>query len=113
LIAGVIAWLCREDPLEAESRSGGGGGGSSGYSGKGGNADDAAGAILVFLPGTEEIRNVEKALMEQPFASEMRGKALVLQLHGSLSMEEHGARFWNASAPWIPPPTINSAMLWG
>ena len=101
-IAGIVTWLCMEDPLskelakeaEAKAAAGGGGGGSGdGYSGRGGHSEDVAGAILVFLPGTQEIRDVEKALTEGPFREILGGAALVLQLHGSLSMEDQNKVF--------------------
>lgn len=95
-IAGIVTWLCMDDPLSDEGGGGGGaaGAGSGGeYRGMGSNAVDVAGAILVFLPGTQEIRDVEKALNEAPFRDVLAGSALVLQLHGSLSMEEQNRVF--------------------
>jgi HrpA-like RNA helicase len=84
LVAAVVAWLVLADPLAA---AGGGGFGEGG----------AASAVLVFLPGTQDIRDVETALAGPPFRDSLGGRALVLPLHGSLSSEEQGRVFG-------PPP---------
>jgi len=42
----------------------------------------------VFLPGTNEIRDVDLALQTPAFAPKLAGCAMVLPLHGSLSLDE-------------------------
>jgi HrpA-like RNA helicase len=63
---------------------GGGGGGDRGRA----SCLEAAGAVLVFLPGTQDIRDVQELLESPPFSNTLHGRALVLPLHGSLSTEE-------------------------
>jgi HrpA-like RNA helicase len=88
LVAAVICWLALADPLKPPPGVGAAEGFGDGA---------AASAVLVFLPGTQEIRDVEQALAEPPFRKMLGGKVLVLPLHRSLSSEEQG-RVFN------PPP---------
>ena len=73
-IAAVVVWICSADPL--------------------GRADGRGtdGAVLVFLPGTEDIREVQRALQEPPLCYAM-SRALVVPLHGSLSIDEQQRAF--------------------
>ena len=73
-IAAAVVWICNADPL--------------------GRAEgcNTEGAVLVFLPGTEDIREVQKALQEPPLCYAM-SRALVVPLHGSLSIDEQQRAF--------------------
>lgn len=73
-IAAAVVWICRTDPIgRAEGRS-------------------TDGAVLVFLPGTEDIREVQRALEEPPLSYAL-GHAMVVPLHGSLSIDEQQRAF--------------------
>lgn len=87
VIAAVISWICRDEPV-----------------GPGELAGDA-GAVLVFLPGTQDIRDVETALLSPPFAQDLRQRILVLPLHGQLSTEDQSRVFE------IPPPGLRKIVL--
>eukprot|EP00808_Paulinella_micropora_P001910 g61922.t1 len=86
VIAAVISWLCVNDPLAQAA--------------PGGTADQAKGAILVFLPGSGEIRDVQNELSSSlsPWAQQLAGRALVLPLHGQLSLDEQQRVFLPAPA---------------
>jgi len=53
----------------------------------------SAGAVLVFLPGTKDIEDAERALRAPPFAQLLRGAAEIMPLHGSLSTDEQNRVF--------------------
>ena len=87
LVAAVVTWLVSADPLQANLPG------------------SAASAVLVFLPGTADIEDVQKALQAPPFSEALRGRAMVLPLHGSLSSEEQGRVFQS------PPPGMSKVIL--
>eukprot|EP01043_Picozoa_sp_COSAG02_P020485 COSAG02_NODE_1013_length_15207_cov_4.700556_3_plen_1238_part_00 len=87
LVAAVVSWLVLADPLQTNFPG------------------SAASAVLVFLPGTSDIEDVQRALQEAPFRHTLSGRALVLPLHGSLSSEEQGRVFQS------PQPGMSKVIL--
>mmetsp|Transcript_13881 Transcript_13881/g.18459 ORF Transcript_13881/g.18459 Transcript_13881/m.18459 type:complete len:805 (-) Transcript_13881:709-3123(-) len=104
LIAQVVMWLCLFDPVskrrEADQMANGANGD---YPNSNGSGDSACGAVLVFLPGTQDIREVEQAIDECP-QRKMLG-LVVLPLHGSLSSEDQARVFER------PPPGKRKVVL--
>jgi HrpA-like RNA helicase len=87
LVAALVAWLVLDDPLRANTPG------------------SKASAVLVFLPGTKDIEDVQRALQQPPFSGALGGRASVLPLHGSLSSEEQGRVFQS------PPPGMCKVIL--